>query len=149
MQLSVDGIMPIPRKKKDTLVTFGLVGRIHLESDWTEDDVKAEVRSAFNDATGGDNSFPFKFLQIAGTGSKSLMVPRVSASYKWTPREVAGRADRPIYILLEKDLKDEVCIVFKLHAYVALHSLYRIIVHTALHGIHRYIWLQQTTHAAL
>ena len=40
MQISVDGIMPIPCKKKDTLVTFGLVGRIHLESDWTADEVK-------------------------------------------------------------------------------------------------------------
>ena len=58
--VSVDGIMPIPHKKKDTLVTFGLVSRIHLESDWTEDEVKAKVRSAFNDATGGDNSFPFR-----------------------------------------------------------------------------------------
>ena len=91
-----------------------------------------------------DNSCPFKFLQIARTGSKSLMVPRVSASYKWTPSKVAGHADRPIYILLEKDLKDEVQVT-----YVALHSLYRTFInlsmHTALHGIHSYIWHQQPT----
>ena len=48
MQLSVNRIMPLPHKKKDTLVTFALVGRIHLESDWTADEVKAKVRSAFN-----------------------------------------------------------------------------------------------------
>ena len=50
----------------------------------------------------------FKFLQFTGTGTKSLVIPKVSASYQWMPKEIAGRADRPIYLLLQKDLENEV-----------------------------------------
>ena len=42
--------------------------------------------------------------------SKSLH--KVSSSYTWTPKEVAGRADRPIYLLLLADLKNEVKISY-------------------------------------
>ena len=49
----------------------------------------------------------FKFLQFTGTGTKLLIVPKVSASYQWTPKEVAGRADRPVYLLLQKNLDNE------------------------------------------
>ena len=111
-ELSVNGIMPIPRKKKDVLASFGLVGRLHLESDWTDEEVKEEIRSTFNNAT-GDKSFSFRFLQITGTGKKSLMIPMVSNSYKWTPKEVAGRADKPVYIIMENVLKDEVGMMFR------------------------------------
>lgn len=100
--------MPIPRKKKDVLASFGLIGKIHLESTWTESEVQDEIRSVFEDVMDKDDSFPFNFLQVTGTGSKSLILPKVSASYKWTPREVAGRADRPLYILLKRHMKDEV-----------------------------------------
>ena len=31
-----------------------------------------------------------------------------SYSYKWTPKEVVGHADKTVYILLEKQLRDEV-----------------------------------------
>ena len=108
----MNGIMPIPRKKKDVLASFGLVGRLHLESDWTDEEVKEEIRSTFNNAT-GDKSLLFKFLQITGTGRKSLMIPMVSNSYKWTPKEVAGRADKPVYIIMEQVLKDEVGMMFR------------------------------------
>ena len=100
--------MPIPRKKKDVLASFGLIGKIHLESNWTESEVLDEMRSVFEDAMDKDDSSPFNFLQVTGTGSKSLIVPKVSASYKWTPKEVAGHADRPLYILLKRAMKDEV-----------------------------------------
>lgn len=105
---SSNGVMPIPRKKKDVLGAFGLIGKIHLESTWTESEVQDEIRSVFEDAMDKDDSFPFNFLQVTGTGTKSLILPKVSASYKWTPKEVAGRADRPLYILLRRHMKDEV-----------------------------------------
>ena len=65
--LSVDGIMPIPRKKKDVLASFGLIGRLHLESDWTDDEVKDEIKSMFHKE---DAPFAFKFLQLTGAGKK-------------------------------------------------------------------------------
>ena len=103
-----NGVMPIPRKKKDVLASFGLIRKIHLESTWSDSEVLDEIRSVFEDAMGKDDSFPFNFLQVTGTGTKSLILPKVSASYKWTPKEVAGRADRPLYILLRNHMNNEV-----------------------------------------
>jgi len=105
-KFSSNGVLPISRKKKDVLASFGLVGRLHLESDWSESEVLAEIRSTFHDNL--DENTWFKFLQVTGVGSKSLMIPKLSASYKWTPKEVAGRADRPIYVLLQDDIAYEV-----------------------------------------
>lgn len=80
-----------------------------MESDWTEDDVFAEIRSVFSDAMKGDPFFPFKILLPTGSGTKSLTVPSLSSSYKWTPKEVAGKAGNTIYILAENNLKMQVC----------------------------------------
>ena len=102
-----NGLLPVPRKKKDVLASFDLVGKVHLESDWTAAEVVAEIKSIFNEKLKDDDT-NFKFLQFTGTGTKSLIVPKVSASYQWTPKEVAGRADRPVYVLLEKNLDNEV-----------------------------------------
>ena len=38
----------------------------------------------------------------------SLTKPVVSATFKWTPKEVAGKVDSTIYILAGKELKNEV-----------------------------------------
>ena len=103
---SLNRVLPIPHKKKDILASFGLVGRLHLESDWSEGKVLVEIRSTFKDSMHDSNQF--KFLQVTGVGSKSLMVPKLSASYKWTLKEVAGQADKPIYVLLENDIANEV-----------------------------------------
>ena len=103
---SSNGVMSIPRKKKDILASFGLVGRLHLESNCCESEVLAEIRSTFSETVPGDAQF--KFLQFTGTGTKSLMIPKISSSYKWTPKEVARRANRPIYLLLQSDLACEV-----------------------------------------
>ena len=51
---SSDGVMPIPRKKKEILASFGLVGRLHLESDWCESEVLAEIRLTFSETVPGD-----------------------------------------------------------------------------------------------
>ena len=62
-----------------------------------------EIKSIFNEQLKDDNT-NFKFLQFTGTG----IVPKVSASYQWTPKEIAGKADRPMYVLLEMNLDNEV-----------------------------------------
>ena len=101
------GVLPVSRKKKDILALFGLVGKVHLESDWTAAEVVAEMKSTFSEVLQGEDC-TFKFLQFTRAGTKSLIVPKVSPSYQWTPKEVAGRADRPVYLLLQKNLDNEV-----------------------------------------
>lgn len=81
-----DGVLPIPRKKKDILASFGLVGKVHLESDWTAAEVVAEMKSTFSEMLQREDC-AFKFLQFTGTGTKSLIVPKVSPSYKGSSRE--------------------------------------------------------------
>ena len=102
-----DGVLPIPCKKKDVFASFGLVGKVHLESDWTAAEVIAEMKSIFSEVLRGKDC-TFKFLQFTGTGTKLLIVPKVSASYQWTPKEVAGRADMPVYLQIQKNLDNEV-----------------------------------------
>ena len=68
-------IIPIPKgKQRSSLAARGLCGKI-IHSEMTEEDVLWEIRSTFPVAMGNDNNFPFRFLQIAGGGSKSLIVP--------------------------------------------------------------------------
>ena len=93
---------------RSVLAKYGLIGMIHLESYWDQDELFAEVRSVFKDAMNDDPSFPFLFLVPTGGGSKSLTKPVLSSNFKWTPKQVAGKADSIIYILAEKDLKNEV-----------------------------------------
>ena len=81
------------------MASYGLVGRLHLETDWSEGDVFEEIISTFQDIIHDSNRF--KSLQVTRAGLKSLMVPKLLASYKWTPKEVARRADKPTYALLE------------------------------------------------
>ena len=107
---NTNGVLPIPPKKKDILASLGLVGRLHLESDWSKQEVITEVRSTFVESV--SENINFKFLQFTGTETKSLVVPKVSAFFKWGPKEVAGRADRPVYLLLQDDLKNEVCLQY-------------------------------------
>ena len=90
-----NGVLPTPRKKKGILASFSLVGKFHLESDWRAAEVVAEILSTFSEVMKDDD---FKFLEFTGTGTKFLVVPKVSASYQWTPKEVAGQADRPCNI---------------------------------------------------
>lgn len=77
------------------------MGKLHLELDWSPADVVSEIKMTFSDVMKNND---FKFLQFTGTGTKSLMISKVSASYQWTPR-VAGRANRS---LLQTDLDNEV-----------------------------------------
>ena len=61
-----NGVLPIPRKKKDIMASFGLMGKLHLESDWSPAEVVTEIRTTFNEVMKDED---FKFLQFTGTGT--------------------------------------------------------------------------------
>ena len=92
--------LKIPRSASEFLAKNGLIGKIRLSSDMNETEIFHEIRSVFNDAMDGNQKFRFKILQIAGGSCKSLSLPSLLASFKWTASSVAGRnAKTPIYIL--------------------------------------------------
>lgn len=98
------------------LASNGLVGKLHLTSEMTKNDVKVEIRSVFKAHMQNDPEFPFLYLQGTGGGSKSLIVPSQSSSFKWTPQQVARLSGQSgtIYILAQADLYelddlDKVC----------------------------------------
>ena len=103
-----ENTIAIPRKKPSLLARHGLIGKIHLQSHWSEEELFVEVCSVFSDTTRGNVSFPFTFLIPTGGGSKTLTKPVVSATFKWTSKEVTGKADSTIYIIAGKELKNEV-----------------------------------------
>ena len=72
-----------------------------------------------------EEDFPFCVLLMTGSGTKSLMKPSLSSSFKWTPKEVAGRADSCVYILAEKKLKNEVLNNCDIGAIFFLHDPYK------------------------
>ena len=60
----------------------------------------------FSGPMDNDPDFSIKILQMSGGSSKTLTVPGVSQSYKWTAAAVAGKLSKsPIYVLAEDKLK--------------------------------------------
>ena len=96
----------IPRgKTRAKLASLGLTGKIRLKSDMSEHEILMEIRSVFSSAMGYNDNFQFEFLQSAGGGSKSLVVPSRSASFAWTAKQVVASAGRGcIYILAGEEL---------------------------------------------
>ena len=99
----------IPRGKvRAKLASMGLAGKIRLNSEMSEKEIFAEIRSVFSVAMGNDENFPFEILQSAGGGSKSLVIPCRSTSFVWTGKQVIAAAGRGhIYIVA----KEELCFV--------------------------------------
>ena len=85
---------------------MGLIGKIHLTSEMSEDDIMREIRSVFQVPMGGDPEFPFVFLQPAGEGTRTLVIPAQSSSFKWTAQQVARLAGQKntTYILAQADM---------------------------------------------
>lgn len=105
---SKGGNLSYPRGKyRSTLANYGLIGKVHLTSEMTDEDVAYEIRSVFKEPMGHDPNFPFLYLQSTGSGSNSLTIPCQSSSFKWTPQQVArlGGQRGMIYILAQADLK--------------------------------------------
>ena len=96
-----------PRGKvRAKLAEKGLIGKIRLTSVMTKDEMEKEVRSVFRRQMHNREDFPFIFLQSTGAGSKSLTIPSISATFTWTPQQVAklGNGKIPIYILAQDEL---------------------------------------------
>ena len=96
-----------PRGKyRASLGMKGLIGKIHLSSDMNEDDIKKEIRTIFEVPMGSDPDFPSIFLQTAGEGTKTLVIPSVSPHYSWTAQQVERLAGQRgiVYILAQADM---------------------------------------------
>ena len=116
-------VINIPRKKnvRHFLAANKLVGRIQLNSNMDELDIFKEIRSVFRVPMGYCEDFKFKILQSSGGDSRSLIVPELSHSYKWSASAVAGRnAKTPIYILAEEELQVCSSVMFKCDMMTAL-----------------------------
>ena len=75
------GVFPFPRGKvRSSLGRQGLIGKIHLDSEMSQSEIFREIRSVFKAPFGEDEEFPFKILQSAGMGSKSLVLPALHMS---------------------------------------------------------------------
>ncbi len=62
---------------QDIMASFGLVGKLHLESDWSPAEVVTEIRTTFNEIMKDDD---FKFLQFTGTGVRGNCVRQENVS---------------------------------------------------------------------
>ena len=110
MDYSTKGTIKIPRGR-DFLARNGLIGKIRLSSNMSEKEIFQEICSVFSKPMNNNLNFSFSVLQVTGGASKSLTVPSVSASFKWTASAVAGKnAKVPIYIMAREELKVCSCI---------------------------------------
>ena len=120
MQSTSSSCITIPRSKKarEMLARNGLIGKIRITSLMSETNIMSEIRSVFSLAMKEKPDFSFKILQSSGGNSKSLSVPSLSSSFRWTAGALAGKNSKmPIYILAE----DEIEVVFiKINFHVKL-----------------------------
>ena len=95
-----------PRSKyRADLASWGLIGKLHLTSTMSDEEVIAEICTVFKDQMNNDPKFPFVYLQPTGGESKSLTIPSQSSSFKWTPQQVARLSGQSgtIYNLLSQN----------------------------------------------
>ena len=71
----------------------------------TEEDLFAEIRNVFKGPMKGRDDFFLEILQSTGGCSKSLMVPAVSSSFRWSPGAMAKGNKSTIYILAQEGLQ--------------------------------------------
>ena len=94
--------IPIPRSRTQ-LAKNGLIGKIRLTSDMTQDDIYDEIRSVFRGPMNGSTTFNFDVLQPAGGHTKCLTIPALSDSYRWTASAIVPKnAKVPLYILAKE-----------------------------------------------
>ena len=102
------GSVCIPRSNnRETLGKAGLVGKIELSSDMTEDEVRTEICELFSVPMGltTDNikdgiRFKFHYLQRAGCNTRSLCKPTVKDTFQWNGKQVASLAKSGSFIYL-------------------------------------------------
>ena len=127
--------IPYPRGKyRASLGEKGLIGKVRLTSDMTENEVTVEICSVFSEQMSGRKDFPFDFLQPTGAGTKSLSVPSVSSSFCWTPQQVAKLGSKqPLYIVA-KDV-----LIFQEYEVMCLSTFLSYIVLCETFLEHRYL----------
>ena len=93
-------------KYRGYLASSGLIGKLHMTSEMSEEDVASEIRSVFKIPMNDNSDFQFLYFQAAGGGTKALTVPAQSPSFKWTPQQVSRLSGQSgtIYILAQDDL---------------------------------------------
>lgn len=80
--LSIRGSIKYPRGKYwARLGNLWLIGKIHLMSKITVEEVASEVRSVFKKPMAERQDFTFEYLQPTGTGNRSLTIPSVSSCF--------------------------------------------------------------------
>ena len=97
--------IPIPRgAKRGEIAMAGLIGKISLTSNMSEEEIREEICAIFTVAFGGDDKFPFRFLQTVGGGTRYLNVPCQTSNLEWTAQDLVSSAGKgAIYILAEKE----------------------------------------------
>ncbi|KAG7491296.1 hypothetical protein MATL_G00001720 [Megalops atlanticus] len=104
---STNGRWKVPRgRDREKLSLQGLIGKIHINSAWSPEQVRAEISSLFKDAFGQTDQMEFKFLQCL-PGARCLMIPRTSSTFVWNGSEVLSLCGQgALYILSESDLRE-------------------------------------------
>jgi len=95
-------LIDIPKKNstRQFLARNKLMGKIHLDSSMSQQEIFSEIRSSFRYPMNDYDEFRFRLLQPSGGEARCLMIPEVSSRYEWTAATVAGRnVKTPIYIL--------------------------------------------------
>ena len=105
-EYAICNIVQIPRgKKRCALAQMGLIGKIHLTSEMSEENIMAEVRSVFAKAMNQDPHFAFKILYSTGGGTKTLTTLAVSTHFHWSAAQLASTCGQgAVYVLAERDL---------------------------------------------
>lgn len=94
------------KQREGESTTISFVGQEHSMLAWglMGEDVFWEIRSTFPVAMGNDNNFPFRFLQIAGGGSKSLIVPLCRLAFDVTLWEIGSYSILPLSEMKNKQV---------------------------------------------
>ncbi|XP_039664334.1 uncharacterized protein LOC120563900 [Perca fluviatilis] len=99
-------VFVIPRETRTRLATAGLVGKMSFSTEWSEDQVRAEITAIFSGAFGlsEHQSLQFQFLSII-KGCKKLMIPKVTSNFPWGGKEVASVCSSTcLYIMAEMEV---------------------------------------------
>ncbi len=101
---SLKSNVKIPKDRSE-LSRCGLIGKITLSSNMTQEEIFNEIRSVFRTAMGENKEFSFDVLQLTGGKSKDLTVPALSPSYNWTASSIVPKSAKvPLYIIAREPL---------------------------------------------
>ena len=67
----------------------------------SEAEIFAKIRSCFSKAFAGSTTFPFRILQSAGSGARSLIIPSLCDNYEWSAKKCNGEFE--VYYKLHHD----------------------------------------------